>query len=109
MRNAAGRLLGTDDSSPILLMGDSHTLVFHDGGDMHASGAGLVDLLGNDLQTRLDLIGVRGSGATPSRISLLRRNRANPGYLAKKKLVIWCLSAREFTESDAWRKVPLGL
>ncbi len=52
----------------------------------------------------VDLIGVRGSGATTTRISLLRR-RDN---LAGKKTVVWCLSFREFTESfDGWRKVPV--
>ena len=29
--------------SPVLLLGDSHALVFHAGGDMHARGAGLAD------------------------------------------------------------------
>ena len=109
VRDDTGNPLSSDQDSPILLMGDSHTLVFHAGGDMHAVGAGLFDELSHRLKTRLDLIGVRGSGATPSRVNLLRKNRAKPGYLVKKKLVIWCLSAREFTESDGWRKVPLGL
>jgi len=49
---------------------------------------------------------VRGSGATPARINLLRQARANPDYL-KKKLVIWCFTAREFTESNGWQKVPI--
>jgi len=30
-------------TSPIVLLGDSHTLVFQAGSDMHASGAGLAD------------------------------------------------------------------
>ncbi len=97
----------TSRSSPVLLFGDSHTLVFHAGGDLLAEGSGLADQLAYELGFPIDLIGVRGSGATPARISLLRQERSHPGYLKGKKLVIWCLSAREFTESTGWQKVPV--
>ena len=97
-----------DPSSPIVLLGDSHALVFHDGGDMHAEGAGLADQLALELGFAVDLVGVRGSGATAARINLLRRAQATPDYWASKRLVIWCFSAREFTESDGWREVPIG-
>lgn len=96
-----------DPASPVLLLGDSHTLVFHAGGDMHAAGAGLADQLALELGFAVDVIGVRGSGATPARVNLMRKTRANPTYLMSKKLVIWCFAAREFTESDGWAKVPL--
>lgn len=93
----------TDRQSPVLLIGDSHTLVFHDL-KLHARGAGLPDLLAQQFGFPVDLIGVRGSGATTTRIELLRR-RDN---LKGKKLVIWCFSFREFTESfSGWRKVPV--
>jgi alginate O-acetyltransferase complex protein AlgJ len=89
--------------SPVLLMGDSHTLVFHDP-ELYARGAGLPDHLALRLGFPVDLIGIRGSGATTTRIELLRR-RDN---LKGKKLVIWCFSFREFTESaTGWRKVPV--
>ncbi|HEX7449796.1 MAG TPA: hypothetical protein VF306_19710 [Pirellulales bacterium] len=89
--------------SPILLMGDSHTLVFHDP-ELFARGAGLPDHLALRLGVPVDLVGVRGSGASTTRIELLRR-RDN---LKGKKLVIWCFSFREFTESfTGWRKVPV--
>jgi alginate O-acetyltransferase complex protein AlgJ len=40
---------------------------------------------------------------------LYRRARKDPGYLAKKKVIVWCFAAREFTESDqGWDKVPVG-
>jgi alginate O-acetyltransferase complex protein AlgJ len=97
----------TSDASPILLLGDSYTLVFHSGGDMLARGAGLADQLAYELGIPIDLIGVRGSGATPARISLMRKARSHPSYLKGKKLVIWCLGAREFTESEGWQKVPI--
>lgn len=97
-----------DKSSPILLLGDSHTLVYHAGQDLHGGRAGLADQLACELGLLVDVIGVRGSGATPARVNLLRRNKATPGYLAGKRLVIWCFAAREFTESTGWSRVPLG-
>jgi len=97
-----------DPKSPVVLLGDSHTLVFHDGGDMHAEGAGLADQLALELGFAVDLVGVRGSGATAARINLLRRAQAMSEYWTTKKLVIWCFAAREFTESDGWREVPIG-
>ena len=90
--------------SPVLLLGDSHTLVFHAGEDMHGTGAGLADQLALELGFPADVVGVRGSGATPARINLLRRK----DNLEGKKLVIWCFSAREFTEATGgWRLVPV--
>jgi alginate O-acetyltransferase complex protein AlgJ len=49
------------------------------------------------------VVGVRGSGASPSRIALLRRGDG----LAGKKAVIWLMTAREFTETQGWRLVPV--
>jgi alginate O-acetyltransferase complex protein AlgJ len=90
--------------SPVLLVGDSHALVFHAGEDMHGAGAGLADQLALELGFPIDVIGVRGSGATPARINLMRRQ----DNLAGKKLVIWCFSIREFTEAQGgWRLVPV--
>jgi hypothetical protein len=97
-----------DKASPIILLGDSHTLVFHAGQELHGTGAGLADQLAAELGIAVDVIGVRGSGATPARVNLLRRARADSAYLAGKKVVIWCFAAREFTESSGWSLVPLN-
>jgi alginate O-acetyltransferase complex protein AlgJ len=96
-----------DPKSPIVLVGDSHNLVFHAGQDMQARDAGLPDQLALELGFPVDLAGVRGSGATPARVNLLRRAQRDPNYWKGKKLVIWCFAAREFTQSDGWKKVPL--
>ena len=102
------RPVACDPNSPVLLLADSHGLVFHAGGDMHATGAGLADQLAAELGCAVERIAVKGSGATPSRISLYRKQkRLGPTYLRTKKLLIWCFAAREFTESDGWRKVPV--
>ena len=93
-----------DRSSPIVLMGDSHTLIFHAGGDMYTKGAGFPENLAYQLGLNVDLVGVRGSGATPARVELARRRDNMEG----KKLVIWCFTVREYTESTTgWRKVPV--
>ena len=89
--------------SPVVLLGDSHSLVFHAGTDMHAQGAGLPDHLAHQLGFPVDVVAVRGSGATPSRLNLYRRRDNMKG----KRVVVWCLSVREFTEGQGWRKVPV--
>ncbi|MBE2179507.1 MAG: hypothetical protein IAE97_03465 [Chthoniobacterales bacterium] len=92
---------------PLLLVGDSHLLVFHSGGDMHAAGAGLPDQLAAALGAMPDVIGVRGSGATSSRVALARRARSDTAYLSGKKVVVWCFAGREFTEADSWKMIPI--
>jgi SGNH hydrolase-like domain, acetyltransferase AlgX len=102
---AIGGTVQPDTNSPLLLLGDSHTLVFH---DFLTERAGLIDQLAKELGFAPDLIGTRGSGATEVRISLYRRSNKFPGYLAKKKIIIWCFAAREFTEAAAWEKMPVA-
>ena len=97
-----------DPASPVLLLGDSHTLVFSVGGDMHTKGAGLFDHLALEVGFPVDRIGVRGSGATPSRIKLYQRSRKEPDFLKNKKTIVWCLSARELTGQGGWRKIPVA-
>lgn len=100
--NGKEAAVASDRNSPILLLGDSHTLIFHSGGDMHAEGAGLPELLSYEFGLNIDLVGVRGSGATPARVELVRR-RDN---LKGKKVVIWCFTVREYTESTTgWQKL----
>jgi alginate O-acetyltransferase complex protein AlgJ len=97
-----------DENSPLLLFGDSHNLVFDIGGEMHASSAGLASQLAFELKTGVDVMGVFGSGATPSRVNIMRRAKMDENFLKQKKVFIWCLSAREFTEGSGWSsKVPL--
>jgi acetyltransferase AlgX (SGNH hydrolase-like protein) len=103
---ATGAAVNPDPSSPLLVIGDSHTLVFH---DFLAEKSGLLDQLAYEMSFAPDLIGTRGSGSTAVRISLYRRARKDADYLAKKKVIVWCFTAREFTESDqGWDKVPVG-
>jgi len=107
IQNDSGHPPETDPSSPLLVLGDSHVLVFHDGGDMYARGAGVTDQLTFSLAMPMDVIGVRGSGATPARINLYRKAQRTPDYWPGKKVVVWCFAAREFTETDGWRVLPI--
>lgn len=103
--DTSGEAIRPDPGSPLLLLGDSHTLVFH---EFLGERSGLFEQLA--LQTGIvpDLIGTRGSGATSVRVSLLRRSLKNSSYLASKKIIVWCFAAREFTESDqGWQPLPL--
>jgi alginate O-acetyltransferase complex protein AlgJ len=101
-----GATVEPDANSSLLLLGDSHTLVYH---DFLAERAGLLDHLAAQLGFAPDLIGTRGSGATPVRINLYRRSVKDAGYLAKKKVVVWCFAAREFTEAtEGWAKAPVA-
>jgi alginate O-acetyltransferase complex protein AlgJ len=103
-----GAAVQEDSNSPLLLLGDSHTLIYHDR-DFLPVRAGLVDQLALQLGFAPDLIGTSGSGATPVRINLYRRSVKDAGYLAKKKVVVWCFAAREFTEAtEGWAKVPVA-
>jgi len=89
--------------SPVILLGDSHNLVFHSGGDMHAQAAGLSDLLTQEMGITPDVVAVMGSGATPARRNLARRK----DNLAGRRLVIWCFTSRELTQGEGWAKVQV--
>lgn len=98
-----------DENSPILIIGDSHTLVFSTGGDMLAEHGGLAESLALLLKMPVDRIGVKGSAATAVRINLYRKAVRDPQWLKNKKFVIYCFSCREFTESTSgWVKVPVS-
>lgn len=97
----------SDPVSPVLVIADSHGLVFSAGGDMHAEGGGVGELLAAVLRQPVDVMARRGSAATAVRIDLARRIRAEADFATVKKVVVWCFAARELTESAGWRAVPL--
>ncbi len=102
-----GRPIAPDPESPVLLLADSHGLVFHAGGDMLARGAGLPDQLALALGQPVDLVAVRGAASNAARMALLRRGA---DALADKRAVVWVFSVRELSQSSqGWRKLPLGL
>ena len=92
------------ESSPFLVLADSHGLIFHAGGDMHATGAGLPDHLALELGFPVDLIAVRGSGANAPRMTLAR----NPNRLRGKRCVLWIVNAPSLTRTiGGWQKIQV--
>ncbi len=100
-------MVSENEQSPVLVLGDSHVLVFHLGGDMHATGGGISDQLTRVLGLPVETMGVRGSGATPARISLIRKARSDPAWLKNKRVVVWVFAAREFTQSTGWSTLTI--
>jgi len=96
------------DTSPILLLGDSHTVVFSIGGELHTTASGLPDHLQAKFGTRILHVGNNGSGVHAARSLLLRKAYNTPGYWDKKKLVIWHFAARDFTQEAKWIEIPVA-
>ncbi|MBO7146963.1 MAG: hypothetical protein J6W81_04370 [Lentisphaeria bacterium] len=106
IKTVSGKTITED--TPVLLLGDSHTLIFSTGGIMLSSNGGLAEQLAAELKMPVDRMGVMGSASTVVRINLFRKASKNPEWLKNKKYVIYCFTAREFTESPAgWVKVPV--
>lgn len=107
---AAGIPVEPDPAGAVLLLGDSHTLVFQAGEEngMHCRGAGVFDHLALALGSAPDLVGVRGSGLVQARKQLFFRASGTPGYWESKKAVILLFSVRELTQSTD-RPIPIPL
>lgn len=90
--------------SPVLVLGDNATLAYCDG---EGNAASLPIQLASQLGRAVDAIAASGSGATWPRIALIRQMNSNPSYIARKRVLIWCFAASDFTEADGWRFTPL--
>ena len=100
------KFINPNAGSPVILVGDSNSLIFSSGGDMHTRGAGVFDFLNLSFGQPVDLIGVKGSGIDQARVDFFRRSM-DLNYLKKKKLVIWLFAAYELTESRGWKNIPV--
>ncbi len=97
-----------DETSPVLLLSDSHGLVFSAGGDMLAEHAGFGEQLAYELKMPIERMAVKGSAATAVRVNLYRKAAKDPAWLKNKKVVIWLFTCREFTETpNGWVLVPI--
>ena len=93
-----------DRESPVLVLGDSHAKVFHDGGKYHSRAAGFPDHLAQAMGMPVDMLASDGSASYTVRLDLYRRK----DQLKGKKLVIYCFTFREFTETlSGWRPLPI--
>ena len=105
---AAAQPVPPDDTSPVILVGDSHTVVFSEAAGTirnHTTGAGLRDHLQARLGLPLAVVTTAASGGDGARGLLARKAAANPGFWKDRKLVIWCFSSRELTQGR-WRMIP---
>lgn len=108
VRRADGEPM-VQESGPILLLGDSHTLVFSEGGDMHARDSGFTEHLALHLSQPVDRMANRGSASTPPRMSLFRKASRDLDWLKNKRAVVYLFTARELTESlNGWRELPVA-
>ncbi len=97
-----------DKNAPILLIGDSHALIFSTGGDMLSTNAGLAEQLAYELGLPVERLANRGSGGSAVWQQVYRRGRRDPEWLQNKKVVIWCFSVRELLCTDAtWQDIPV--
>ena len=88
-------------TSPVILLGDSHTLIFHEGGDMLMSGAGIPDHLQAELGFKVFLAASRGSSSQAQ-----RQIYKGQDFWEGKKALVWVSSVREFTQERKWLKLP---
>ena len=90
-----------DSSSPVIVLGDSHTLIFHEGGDMLMTRAGAVDHLQEKIGFKVFLAASRGSSS-----QALRQIYKGPEFWKGKKVLVWLSSVRELTQERRWLKLP---
>ncbi len=86
--------------SPVVLIGDSHTLIYHRGQDegMHCRGAGVLDHLAVRYGFAPDLVGIPGAGRSEAPRALKKRAAQHADYWKSKQWVIWLFSERELTQ-----------
>jgi len=98
----AAKIETRNPGAPVVLIGDSQTIWWR------SQNAALYQQLAAELSFRVDTLDTSGGGTNESRLNLVRTVRANPGYLAGKKLVIWCFSSRSLLgHKDGWMRTPL--
>mgnify|MGYP006184370273 CR=1 FL=1 len=90
-----------DSNSPVIILGDSHTLIFHEGGDMLMTRAGTVDHLQEKIGFKVFLAASRGSSS-----QALRQIYKGPEFWKGKRVLVWISSVRELTQERRWLKLP---
>ena len=91
-----------DPRSPVILIGDSNSTRWS------KFRSGLPQSLAFDLGFPVDVLSAAGGGANETRLNLVRKIQAEPEYLEGKRVVIWCFSARAFTNTrKGWIPMPL--
>ena len=104
VKTAAGlkRLEMRHPDSPVVVVGDSNTIWWR------KFQSSLPHQLAFELGFPVDVLSTKGGGANETRLNLVRHARSEPAYLESKRVVIWCFSARAFTNTGkGWIPIPL--
>ena len=89
-----------DTSSPVIVLGDSFTNIYHTDLMKWGSGAGFAEHLAYHLGMTLDTIAQNGQGSTGVRQTLATRRVSLEG----KRAVVWALAERDLFLSEAAAK-----
>ncbi|MFH1477825.1 MAG: hypothetical protein ABIH24_10125 [Verrucomicrobiota bacterium] len=105
---ARGEYWRPDETSDVLVLGDSFCNIYSlDAMDWGAS-AGLIEQLSFELQRPLDRLVINDNGAYATRALLARELARGRDRLAGKRLVIWQFAMRELAFGD-WQSTALTL
>ena len=100
VRNADGSELSIyDPESPLVLLGDSFTNIFHQEDMKWGTESGFAQHLSRELRFPLDTIAQNGQASTGVRKTLATRQGA-VHFLRKKKAVLWAIAARDLFLSE---------
>jgi alginate O-acetyltransferase complex protein AlgJ len=93
----AGEAVRPARAAPVLLLGDSFSLIYSDPGLGFGDSAGLAEQLAFHLQQPVDRLAVYAGGA---RAALARELAADPSRLEGKRVIVYQLAARHLSASD---------
>jgi alginate O-acetyltransferase complex protein AlgJ len=100
--DGAIRLELRNPDAPVVVIGDSNTIWWRQ------LSAAFPHQLAAELGFAVDVLSTTGGGANETRLNLRRTLEAEPGYLEGKRAVIWCFSARSFTNTrEGWLEIGL--
>ncbi|MBU4212760.1 MAG: hypothetical protein L6437_07485 [Kiritimatiellae bacterium] len=105
---AHGETWAPDETSDVLVLGDSFSNIYSLDAMGWGESAGLIEQLSFELQRPLDRLVINDNGAYATRSLLARELARGRDRLAGKRLVIWQFAMRELASGD-WKSVALTL
>lgn len=96
----SGAMSVYDTTSPVVLLGDSFTNIFHQKDMKWGEHAGFAEHLSRELGLPLDTIAQNGQASTGVRRALASRANAERLMREKKKAVVWAIAARDLFMSE---------
>jgi alginate O-acetyltransferase complex protein AlgJ len=104
LKNEDGTNWHPDCTSPVLVLGDSYTNIYSRDDLGWGASAGFAEQLSRRLGFAVDRLSRNDAGARSAREMLLAEAAKNPGWLEKKKVIVWPLAMREVAAGD-WSPV----